>query len=69
MTRSTLHEKGLPNKFEAESVNATVYLLNRCPTKVVQNKTPIETSSKQKPFSEYLDVSVTFIFQLKKDIS
>jgi len=37
-----LKEKGLPNTFWAEAVYTTVYLLNRCSTKAVQDKTPIE---------------------------
>nr|KYP39285.1 Retrovirus-related Pol polyprotein from transposon TNT 1-94 [Cajanus cajan] len=35
MARSMLKEKGLPNTFWAEVVYIDVYILNRCPTKVV----------------------------------
>nr|KYP69004.1 Retrovirus-related Pol polyprotein from transposon TNT 1-94 [Cajanus cajan] len=42
MARSMLKEKGLPNTLWAEAVHTAVYLLNRCPTKAVRDKTPIE---------------------------
>ena len=42
MTRCLLFEKDLPKKFWAEAVNTTVFLLNRLPTKALQNKTPYE---------------------------
>ena len=41
-TRAMLMEKGLSKTFWAEAVSTTVYLLNRCPTKVIQDKTPVE---------------------------
>nr|KYP53446.1 Retrovirus-related Pol polyprotein from transposon TNT 1-94 [Cajanus cajan] len=42
MVRSMLKEKGLPNTFWAETIYIVVYILNRCPTKIVQDKNPIE---------------------------
>ena len=42
MARSMLKEKGLPNIFWVEAVYTAVYILNRCPTKSVQDKTLIE---------------------------
>ncbi|KAL0301377.1 UNVERIFIED_CONTAM: Retrovirus-related Pol polyprotein from transposon TNT 1-94 [Sesamum radiatum] len=45
MARSMLQEKHLPKAFWAEAVYTAVYLLNRCPTKAVQNMTPIEAWS------------------------
>lgn len=41
MARSMLKEKGVPN--------LAMYILNRCPTKSIQNKTPLEAWSGQKP--------------------
>nr|KYP69943.1 Retrovirus-related Pol polyprotein from transposon TNT 1-94 [Cajanus cajan] len=56
MARSMLKEKGLPNTFLDETVYTAVYLLNRCPTKVVQDKTPIEAWSGKKPSIKHLRI-------------
>nr|KYP60991.1 Retrovirus-related Pol polyprotein from transposon TNT 1-94 [Cajanus cajan] len=56
MARSMLKEKGLPNTFWAEAVYTAVYLLNRCPTKAVRDKTPIEAWSGKKPSAKHLRV-------------
>lgn len=56
MTNSMLHEKGLPKIFWGEAVNTAVYLLNRCPTKALANKTPFEAWSKRKPSVNHLKV-------------
>lgn len=68
MARSMLYEKGLPKTFWAEAVYTAVYLLNRCPTKAVQNKTPIEAWSGQKPSARHRRV-FGCIFQQKRGIS
>jgi len=49
MARSMLKEKSMPNTFWAEAVYTTIYILNRCPTKAVQDKTPIQAWSGRKP--------------------
>ncbi|KAK4384934.1 Retrovirus-related Pol polyprotein from transposon TNT 1-94 [Sesamum angolense] len=56
MARSMLQEKHLPKAFWAEAVYTAVYLLNRCPTKAVQNMTPIEAWTGKKPSSKHLRV-------------
>ncbi|KAL0380608.1 UNVERIFIED_CONTAM: Retrovirus-related Pol polyprotein from transposon TNT 1-94 [Sesamum angustifolium] len=56
MARSMLQEKNLPKAFWAEAVYTAVYLLNRCPTKAVQNMTPIEAWSGKKPSAKHLRV-------------
>jgi len=56
MARSMLKGKGMPNTFWAEAVYTTVYILNRCPTKEVQDKTPIEAWSGRKPSAKHLRV-------------
>jgi len=38
MTRCLLHDKGLPKNLWAEAANTTVFLLNRLPTKALQQK-------------------------------
>ena len=40
----------------AEVVNTSVYLLNRLPTKSVQNKTPLEAWSGVRPTAKHLKV-------------
>jgi hypothetical protein len=42
MIRCVLFEKDLPKKFWAETVNTAVFLLNRLPTRALQNKTSSE---------------------------
>ena len=44
-----INEKGLPKYFWAEAVNTTVHILNRCPTKALEDKTPVEAWSGIKP--------------------
>jgi hypothetical protein len=56
MAKSMLHEKGLPKSFWAEAVYTAVYLMNRCPTKAVWNKTPFEAWSERKPSIKHLKV-------------
>ena len=56
MARSMLHEKGMPYHFWGEVVNTAVYLLNRCPTKAVENLTPFEAYSGRKPSVKHLRV-------------
>ena len=56
MARSMLFEKRLPKTFWAEAVYTAVYLLNRCPTKALQDKTPIEAWSNRKPSAKHLKV-------------
>lgn len=42
MARLMLNKKGFPNMFQAEVIYTIVYLLNKCPLKVLMNKTPIK---------------------------
>eukprot|EP00253_Pinus_taeda_P026770 PITA_26770 len=45
MARSMLKAKHLPNYYWAEAVHCAVYILNRCPTKVVMKRVPEEAWS------------------------
>ena len=56
MARSMLKGKGMPNTFCAEVVYTAVYILNRCPPKAVNDKTPIEAWSGRKPSAKHLRV-------------
>ncbi|XP_069154457.1 uncharacterized protein [Solanum lycopersicum] len=50
MDRTMMNEKGLPKYFWAEPDHTTVHILNRCPTKALKEKTPVESGSGIKPF-------------------
>jgi len=56
MVRCMLKAKQMPREFWAEAVSTTVYILNRCPTKSVCDKTPEEAWSGRKPSIRYLRV-------------
>lgn len=56
MVRSMLVEKKVPKVFWPEAVKWSVYVLNRCPTVAVQNKTPEEALSDMKPTVEYFRI-------------
>ncbi|CAL8155287.1 unnamed protein product [Prunus armeniaca] len=50
MAKAMLHEKkGLPYYLWAEAVHTTVYILNRCPTRALGDKTLFKAYSKRKP--------------------
>ena len=46
----------LPKKFWAEALNTAVYLRNRSPTRAVQEVTPFEALTKQKPYVSHFRV-------------
>eukprot|EP00253_Pinus_taeda_P030205 PITA_30205 len=48
MVRSMPKAKHLPHEYWAKAVTCAVYILNRCPTKVVMNRIPEEAWSGQK---------------------
>ncbi|KAL2498042.1 Uncharacterized protein Adt_23592 [Abeliophyllum distichum] len=54
--KAMLHEKRLPKSFWAEAIYTSIYLTNRCPTKAVLNKTPIEAWNGRKPLVKHLKV-------------
>lgn len=56
MAISMLKEKGLPNTFWDEAIYTAVYILNKCPTKAVQDNTPIEAWNRKKPPTNHLRV-------------
>lgn len=51
-----MNGKGLPKKFWAEAIHTTTYILNRYPTKAVQNQTPFEAWLKKKPIVDHLEI-------------
>ncbi|CAL2238315.1 unnamed protein product [Prunus armeniaca] len=56
MAKSMLHEKKMPYFLWAEAVHTSVYILNRCPTKALNNTTPFEAYSGRKPGIAHLKV-------------
>ncbi|CAL2258981.1 unnamed protein product [Prunus armeniaca] len=56
MTKCMMFEKKMPLEFWAEAVNIVVYILNRCPTKALDKKTPFEAYSGRKPGIKHLRV-------------
>ena len=46
----------MPYYLWAEAVHTAVYILNRCPTKALRNKTPFEAYSTRKPGVAHLKV-------------
>lgn len=56
MAKSMLHEKGMPYYLQAEAVHTAMYLLNRCPTKALDNITPFEAYTGRKPGIAHLRI-------------
>ena len=56
MARYLLIEKKMLNEFWAEAINTSVYLLNKLPTKALQNKTPYEAWCGNKPSVQHLKI-------------
>ncbi|KAI5314779.1 hypothetical protein L3X38_043955 [Prunus dulcis] len=56
MAKCLLLEKKIPFDFWAEAVNISMYILNRCPTKVLSKRTPFEAYSGRKPGVKHLKV-------------
>lgn len=56
MVRSILSCKSIPKKFWPEAAKWSVYVLNRCPTLSLKNKTPEEAWSGNKPTVEHFKV-------------
>ncbi|CAL9007544.1 unnamed protein product [Prunus brigantina] len=56
MAKCMMFEKSMPLEFWAEAVNTAVYILNRCPTKALDKKTPFEAYSGRKPGIKHLRI-------------
>ncbi|BBH04991.1 transposable element gene [Prunus dulcis] len=56
MAKAMLHGKGLPYYLWAEAVHTAVYLINRCPTRALGDKTPFEAYSGRKPGLAHLKI-------------
>ena len=56
MARCMMKSKGVPAQFWGEAVNSAVYILNRSPTKSLEEKTPYEAWYGRKPSVGHLRV-------------
>ena len=56
MVRCILKVKNMSKSFWVEAVSYAIYLLNRCPTRNVLEKTPEEVWSGRRPFVGHLRV-------------
>ncbi|KAM1470398.1 hypothetical protein ACFX11_041122 [Malus domestica] len=56
MAKAMLHDKSMPYFLWAEAVHTAVYILNRSPTKALNNLTPFEAYSGRKPGVGHLKV-------------
>jgi hypothetical protein len=54
MARCLLKAKGMPPKFWGEAIAIEVYILNRAPTKSLQNMTPFEAWHGKKPRVDHM---------------
>lgn len=56
MVRCMLQQSGLPQSLWAEAVNTATYIRNRCPTKCLNDKTPIEAWTNKKPYVGFFHI-------------
>ena len=63
MVRNLLKEKGLPHKLWGETASMVVYILNRCPTKVLEAVVPLKVWSGVKPAVEHFRVFGSLAFK------
>ena len=56
MARRMMKEKILPTEFWGEVVATVVYLINRCPTKAIRDRIPMEAWSRGRWKVEHLRV-------------
>ena len=63
MVRSMLKTKKMPKEFWAKAVDCVVYLLNRCPTKGLEDMTPQEAWTGWKPNISHLKVFESIAYE------
>nr|GFA57415.1 copia-type polyprotein [Tanacetum cinerariifolium] len=63
-----LKSNKMPNEFWAEAVDCAVYLLNRCPSKSLDNKNPQEAWNGMKPIVSHLRAfgSIAYVHALSQ---
>lgn len=66
MARCMMLEAKLPKSLWAEMINTATYLRNRCPTKLLDNKTPHEIWFGEKPYIGFLRIIGSKVIALNK---
>lgn len=66
MARCMLLQSGVLSSLWAEAVNTAAYIRNRCPTKVLENLTPIEAWSNEKPYVGFMRIFGSKVIALEK---
>lgn len=56
MARNMLKEKQMPNHFWGEDTSTSIYIINRCPTNNLHNKTPYEAWYGLKPSVGHVNI-------------
>ena len=64
MAKCMIHDKELPYTLWCEAVSTSVYLLNRSPTRALENTTPFERFSGRKPRVKHLKVFGSVCYSL-----
>lgn len=66
MARCMLLQSGVPNSLWAEAISTAAYIRNRCPTKILENSTPIETWSTAKPYVGFMRIFGSKVIAVEK---
>ncbi|KMQ85317.1 retrovirus-related pol polyprotein from transposon tnt 1-94 [Lasius niger] len=66
MARCMLQQSGLPQSLWAEAVNTATFIRNRCPTKCLNDKTPIEAWTNKKPYVGFFRIFGSKVIALNK---
>lgn len=65
MARCMLLQSGVPESLWVEAINAA-YIHNRCPTKSLENSTPMEVWSNEKPYVGFMRIFGSKVVALEK---
>ena len=65
VARSLMFQSNVPKRFWSDAVATACYLINRTPTKILNEKAPFEVLNKYKPVLDYLKVFGCLCFVLK----
>lgn len=66
MARCMLLQSGVPDSLWAEAINTAAYIRNRCPTKLLENLTPMEAWSFEKPYVGFMRIFGSKVIALEK---
>lgn len=66
MARCIMLQANLPQSLWTEAINAATYIRNRCASRVLNNKTPLEMWSNQKPYVGFFRIIGSEVIVLNK---